>query len=455
MTTTNSGPPGVIPEQGESRAGGPALDDEGQTAAAAQEADLAIAPELVATSISGYMRAWWVRVRGGDTGVLPIVIGLAAIVLIFQSQNQLFLSSGNITNLLVQGTVFVLFGLAEVFVLLLGEIDLSVGYVAGFGAVVVALLVGPVGLPWYLAILAGMATTTAIGILHGTLITRLHLPSFVVTLAGLLFWEGAMIQLVNITSPTSGGVISVSNNPVIFNLVNGNMTAIEGWITLVVVMVIYVALTLRREARRRSRGLAAPPMRLTLLRMAMVAVAGVLLVLIFNSPRGTAASPFSGIPPVIPAILVILVAASFLLSSTRFGRYVYAIGGNAEAARRAGVNLTWIRTAAFGLSGLVAGLAGIVYESRLGSIATDIDGGTYVLYAVAAAVIGGASLFGGRGKPVHALLGGVVIAAIYNGMGLLNMSAAVQYMVTGLVLLAALTVDRVARRGRAFRSADG
>jgi D-xylose transport system permease protein len=263
-----------------------------------------------------------------------------------------------------------------------------------------------------------------------------------------------MIQIVNITSPTSGGVLSVSN-PVIFNLVNGNMTAIEGWITLLVVMVIFTALTLRREARRRSRGLTAPPVRLTIIRLAMATVAGVLLVLIFNTPRGTAAAPFSGMPPVIPAVLVVLVGATVLLSSTRFGRYVYAIGGNAEAARRAGVNLTWIRTAAFGLSGLTAGLAGIVYESRLGSIATDLDGGTYVLYAVAAAVIGGASLFGGRGKPVHALLGGVVIAAIYNGMGLLNMSAAVQYMVTGLVLLAALTVDRVARRGRAFRSADG
>lgn len=455
MTTTSAGPTGSDTEPGEGRQGATALNEETQTSAAAQEAALAIAPELVATSVSGYLRAWWMRVRGGDTGVLPIVIGLAVIVLIFQSQSSLFLSAGNITNLLVQGTVFVLFGLAEVFVLLLGEIDLSVGFVAGFGAVVVALLVGPVGLPWYLAVIAGLATTTAIGVVHGTLITRLHLPSFVVTLAGLLFWEGAMIQLVNITSPTSGGVISISNNPVIFNLVNGNMTAIEGWITLIVVMGLYITLTLRREARRRSRGLTAPPIRLTVLRLTLVSVAGVLLVLIFNTQRGTAASPFSGIPPVVPGVLVVLVAASFLLSSTRFGRYVYAIGGNAEAARRAGVNLTWVRTAAFGLSGLTAGLAGIVYESRLGSIATDIDGGTYVLYAVAAAVIGGASLFGGRGKPVHALLGGVVIAAIYNGMGLLQMSAPVQYMVTGLVLLGALTVDRVARRGRAFRSADG
>jgi D-xylose transport system permease protein len=262
-----------------------------------------------------------------------------------------------------------------------------------------------------------------------------------------------MIWMVDTFSPTTGGVITVTN-PVIADLVNGNMTAIEGWITLLVVFVAYAAITVRRESRRRRQGLTAPPARLTVIRLALVLLAGVLLVLIFNSTRGPGVG-FSGLPPVIPAILVVLVAFTFLLSSTRFGRYVYAIGGNAEAARRAGVNLALTRTAAFALSGFTAGLAGIVYESRLESISTDIDGGTYVLYAVAAAVIGGASLFGGRGKPVHALLGGVVIAAIYNGMGLLGLAAAIQYMVTALVLLAALTVDRVARRGRAFRSADG
>jgi D-xylose transport system permease protein len=423
------------------------------SAAAAEAAALALAPELVATSISEYMRAWWKRVRGGDAGVLPIMIGLAAIIIIFQTQNSVFLSAGNITNLLVQGSVFVLFGLAEVFVLLLGEIDLSVGYVAAVGAVIVALLAGPVGMPWFVAILAGLATTTAIGLLQGTLVTRLHLPSFVVTLAGLLGWEGVMIWIVDTASPNTGGVISVTN-PVIFNLVNGNMSALQGWIAMLVVFIAYAAFTIRRDSRRRSKQLTAPPLSLSLIRLGLVLLAGILLVLICDANRGTTASPFNGMPPVIPAIVVVLAAATFLLSATRFGRYVYAIGGNAEAARRAGVNLALIRTIAFGLSGFTAGLAGIVFESRLGSMSIDIDGGTYVLYAVAAAVIGGASLFGGRGKPVHALLGGIVIAAIYNGMGLLNISTPVQLMVTAIVLLAALTVDRVARRGRAFRSSD-
>jgi D-xylose transport system permease protein len=407
----------------------------------------------VATSIGEYMRAWWKRVRGGDAGVLPIMIGLAAIIIIFQTQNSVFLSAGNITNLLVQGSVFVLFGLAEVFVLLLGEIDLSVGYVAAVGAVIVALLAGPVGMPWFVAILAGLATTTAIGLLQGTLVTRLHLPSFVVTLAGLLGWEGVMIWIVDTASPNTGGVISVTN-PVIFNLVNGNMSALQGWIAMLVVFIAYAVFTIRRDSRRRSKQLTAPPLSLSLIRLGLVLLAGVLLVLICDANRGTTASPFNGMPPVIPGIVVVLAAATFLLSATRFGRYVYAIGGNAEAARRAGVNLALIRTIAFGLSGFTAGLAGIVFESRLGSMSIDIDGGTYVLYAVAAAVIGGASLFGGRGKPVHALLGGIVIAAIYNGMGLLNISTPVQLMVTAIVLLAALTVDRVARRGRAFRSSD-
>jgi D-xylose transport system permease protein len=399
------------------------------------------------------MRAWWKRVRGGDAGVLPIMVGLAAIIIVFQTQNSVFLSAGNITNLLVQGSVFVLFGLAEVFVLLLGEIDLSVGYVAAVGAVIVALLAGPVGMPWFVAVAAGLATTTAIGLLQGTLVTRLHLPSFVVTLAGLLGWEGVMIWIVDTASPNTGGVISVTN-PVIFNLVNGNMSAIQGWIAMLVVFFAYAGFTIRRDSRRRRKQLTAAPLSLSLIRLALVLLAGILLVLICDANRGTAASPFNGMPPVIPAIVVVLAAATFLLSATRFGRYVYAIGGNAEAARRAGVNLAVIRTAAFGLSGFTAGLAGIVFESRLGSMSIDIDGGTYVLYAVAAAVIGGASLFGGRGKPVHALLGGIVIAAIYNGMGLLNITTPVQLMVTAIVLLAALTVDRVARRGRAFRSSD-
>jgi D-xylose transport system permease protein len=274
----------------------------------------------------------------------------------------------------------------------------------------------------------------------------------VVTLAGLLGWEGLMIWVVDTTNPNSGGVISVSN-PVVFNLVNGNMTALEGWIAVVVVVAAYASFSLVRDNRRRRNGLTVPPFGLTLVRTVAMAVAAVALLLIVDANRGTTV-PLSGMPPVIIVVPLIIVGWTFVLSGTRFGRYVYAIGGNPEAARRAGVNLPRIRTGAFALAGLTAGMAGIVYESRLGSISIGIDGGTLVLFGVASAVIGGASLMGGRGKPIHALLGGIVIAAIYNGMVLMGLSVAVQYMITALVLLAALTVDRVARRGRAFRSSS-
>ncbi len=427
---------------------------EGSPGAQAADVALTAAPELVATSIGEYTRAWWKRVRGGDAGVLPVLIGLVGIVIIFQALNSVFLSAGNVTNLLVQGLVFILLGMAEVFVLLLGEIDLSIGYVAGLGAVIVALLMNPpVSLPWFVALLAGLVATTAIGALQGTLVTRLRLPSFVVTLAGLLGWEGLMIEIVNTTNPNSGGVISVTD-PVIFNLVNGTMPEAAGWIVMLVAVCGYALFSLFHDGRRRRSGLTAPPLGLTLGRIGVVAAAGVVLVLLFNSNRGVTV-PLSGMPPVIPVLLVILVAWTFLLGSTRFGRYIYAIGGNAEAARRAGINLTRIRTAAFAMSGLTAGMAGVVYESRLGSISIGIDGGTLVLYAVATAVIGGTSLLGGRGKMVHALLGGIVIAAIYNGMGLLGLQTAIQYMVTALVLIAAVTVDRLARRSRAARATEG
>jgi D-xylose transport system permease protein len=214
-----------------------------------------------------------------------------------------------------------------------------------------------------------------------------------------------------------------------------------------VLILAYAGITWWRDQRRRASGLVAPPVGLTALKIAAVAVAGVALILICNANRGVLV-PIQGMPWVVLIVLGVLGAWSLLLGKTRFGRYVYAIGGNAEAARRAGVNLARIRTAAFVLCSFTAGIGGIVYASRLRSVSTNLDGGTLVLYAVAAAVIGGTSLFGGRGKPLHAVLGGIVIAAIANGMGLLGMAAATQLIVTALVLLAAVTIDAVARRGR-------
>jgi D-xylose transport system permease protein len=399
-------------------------------------------------SLSQYVGAWAKRVRSGDSGVLPVIVGLIAIVIIFQTQSSVFLSAANLTNLLTQGAPFVMLGMAEVFVLLLGEIDLSIGYSGAVGAAVMTILAyPPINFGWALAIAAGLATTAGIGFLQGQLITRLRLPSFVVTLAGLLFWEGFLIWIINNQSPSNGGSIRILNT-VIHNIIYGTISPTVSWIAMAVGVAVFAILTLRRDRRRAASGLVAPPIRLTAIKIAGMAAAGIVLVAVCNTNRGVKGGfVIRGVPWVVPIVLAFVVCWTFLLNRTRFGRYVYAIGGNSEAARRAGINVRRTRVLAFTLAGLTAAAGMIIYASRLGSMSSDVDGGQIVLYAVAAAVIGGASLFGGRGKMVHALLGGIVIATIYNGMGLLDLSSAVQYMVTALVLLAAVTVDAVSRRG--------
>ena len=410
-----------------------------------QAAAAAAAPEVLANSFGEYARIQGRRIRSGESGALPVTIGLIAIVIYFQSRNSLFLSAGNLVNLLVQGTPFIILGMAEVFVLLLGEIDLAAGYTGGVCAVITAWTVFSV--PWWLAILLGLATGAFLGLFFGTLITRLRIPSFVVTLAGLLGLQGVMIVLVARSGHGPGGSIPISNS-IIDDLTTGNLSVAAGWIVMIVIVAVAGLGLILSDRQRRAAGLDTPPGSVTALKIAVMAVAGVVVVLIGNTNRGVLV-PLRGVPWVVVIVLGVLVIWSALLGRTRFGRYIYAIGGNAEAARRAGVNLILIRTLAFVLTGLTAGIAGIIEASRLGSISTDLDGGQLVLFAVAAAVIGGTHLFGGHGKMIHALLGGLVVAAIYNGLGLLGMSAAATYIVTALVLLAAVTVDALSRRGAA------
>lgn len=383
------------------------------------------------------------RIRGGESGALPVLAGLVLVSILFQSRNEHFLTVGNLVNLLVQAAVFSLLAMGEVYALLLGEIDLSIGFVAGLAGVVMAMQAQPSGAnwPWWAAIGAALLVAMAIGVLQGSLITRLGLPSFVVTLAGLLFWQGVMLLLLG-----DGGSLLIEDQT-LNNIASANLSRAGGWLAMLAMVAGYGALNWRRDSRRRAAGLVAPPPSLSALKIVAALVGGAVLVLVCNADRGRAV-PVFGVPWVLLVVLAVLVAWTYVLGRTRFGRYVYAIGGNAEAARRAGVNLARIRTAAFVLCSLTAGVAGVVYASRLRSISTSVDGGTLVLYAVAAAVIGGTSLFGGRGKAAHGVLGGIVIAAIYNGMGLLGISAATQYMVTALVLLAAVTIDAVSRRNR-------
>jgi D-xylose transport system permease protein len=409
---------------------------------AASLAAVAGAPELIADSVGDYARIWLQRVRNGESGALPVILGLVAVVVFFQLRNSLFLSAGNLVNLMVLSAPLILLGMAEIFVLLLGEIDLSVGYNAAIGAVVT--FWAAYTLPWWAAVLIGLASCALIGAVQGLLITLLGLPSFVVTLAGLLGLQGLLILLVARTGHGAGGSIQNPSN-IINDFTAGNLSPAAGWIVTVVLVGLAGLFMIMRDGRRRASGLVAPPLGVTLLKVGVMAVAGVVVVLVGNRNRGALVT-LNGVPWVVFIVLGVLVVFTVLTGRTRFGRYIYAIGGNAEAARRAGVNLIRIRTLAFTLCGLTGGIAGILLASQLNSIGTNHNGGQYVLFAVAAAVIGGTNLFGGRGRMLHAVLGGLVVATIANGLSLIGMSAAATDIVTAIVLLLAVTIDTVARR---------
>jgi D-xylose transport system permease protein len=412
------------------------------------QAELVTSPDVIAGSLGEYARIWWRRVRSGESGALPVVLGLVAIVIYFQLRSSLFLSAGNLINLMTQAAWIMMLGMAEVFVLLLGEIDLSIGYNAANGAVITLWLLPQVhAVPWWVAVLAGLAFTSAYGALQGLLVTLLKLPSFVVTLGGLLMAEGLLLYLVNTAAPNSGGDIRLFNN-VLYDVENASMNATASWIVMIVAVLLAGTFLFLRDSNRRKSKLAAPPLSVTLLKVALMALAGVVVVLIGDTNRGVGFSVLRGVPWVVLLVLIVLVAWTVLLSRTRFGRYVYAIGGNAEAARRAGISLTRIRVLAFILAGFTSGIAGIIYASFEGSISNNVNGGQLVLYAVAAAVIGGTSLFGGRGRMLGAVLGGLIVAVIYNGLYLLGTGPDAVDMWTAVVLLAAVTVDTLARRGR-------
>jgi len=403
--------------------------------------------ELLADSIGDYLRIMGRRIRSGESGALPVVAGLIVIVIFFQVKNSLFLSAGNLVNLMAQSAFIITLGMAEIFVLLLGDIDLAAGYTAACAAVV-ALWMMAVGDPWWAAVLAALAAAAVYGALQGIIVARLRLPSFVVTLAGQLFLSGLLLYLIDATGNIGvGGVINLHNS-IVNDIESGYLSPAATWVVMMAIVIIAALFMFYGDFRRRSAGLVAPPMSITLLKMAGVIIAGIVVVLIANTNRGRLIT-LEGMPWSVLVVLAVLFVWTVLLGRTRFGRYIYAIGGNAEAARRAGISIVRVRTIAFALTGLTAGITGIIYASYLGSISTGVDGGQNVLNAVAAAVIGGTSLFGGRGKMLHAVLGGLVVGVIYNGLELLGLSAAAQLMWTALVLLAAVIVDRVTRRGQA------
>jgi len=425
--------------------------------AAPEAAQAEVPPELVAQSLREYFRAWLARIAAGESGVLPVIVAMAAIVLVFGaiSPNHVFLLPVNLVNLFQQSAVFMVLAMAEGFALILGEIDLSVGFVGACGAAITVQLVQPLttNWPWWAAILAGLLFCAVFGTIQGTLITRLRLPSFIVTLAGFLIANGLFLWILNF-GPFSGypNLAGFSDNlHVIYYLMWGNIDPIISWVVagaFVAGLGLWMWIS---DSRRRSSGLVAPPASLTLVKIGLIAVVAVVVVGICNTNRASIGT-LEGLPWVVPIVLGVLMAWTILLQRTKYGRYVYAIGGNPEAARRAGINLSLVRTAAFALCSFTAGIGLMLYASLLGGMSNNLQGGQYVLYAVAAAVIGGTSLFGGRGKPLHGVLGGLVIGGIYNGMFLMGLSVQWEYVVTGLVLLAAVTIDSLSRRGAASGS---
>lgn len=389
--------------------------------------------------LAGYLG----RLRGGEVGSMPVVVGLLALSLFFQSQNSHFLTAGNLTNLLVQGSGVAMIAMGVVFVLLIGELDLSVGSMSGVGGAVLARSVtGPHPHAWWVAIILALLAGAAMGLVQGLLVTALNLPSFVVTLAGLLAFNGIVLEAVNNNSR-----VSVRQSSQLVYIGNGLLTPTTGWVLAAVITLAYAALQLLRRRRRITLGLKPGPELLVAWRVAVVGVVAAAVVLVTNADRGPLV-PIRGLPFVVALVLLAMVVLSYLATRTSFGRHVYAVGGHAEAARRAGIKVQSVRVGVFVLSGVMAAVGGIVLTSRLQAVTSTDGGGQTLLYAIAAAVVGGTSLYGGRGRVVNAVLGGLVVATIDNGMGLLELSAGSKSIYTGIVLIAAVTIDSLSRRGR-------
>ncbi len=413
-------------------------------------------PELLPTAgfatgqdtVSAYLRKRRQAIASGDLGSLPIVIGLIAIVLIFGTLQDQFLTANNFSNILLQMAPVAFLAIGIIFVLLIADgaivtIDLSVAFVAATGGAVLVLLQRPgdPGWPWWAAIITTLVLTTAIGLFHALIITKLGVPSFVMTLGAFLFWSGMVLWLT--TDFTEAGTIRIQDQRLIQISNKFFDDAWVGWLLAVIVITVYAVRQFLNMRSRRARGLGATPPPIVVVQVIVVAIVVLYAVGVANSDRGV---------PLITIILGVFLAFwTFIANRTRFGRHVYAVGGNAEAARRAGINVDRIRIAVFMINGFMAGAGGIVLVSRLRSVATNTGGGNLLLEVIAAAVIGGTSLFGGQGRIVAALYGALVITAIKNGMDLMGLSSGFKFMITGVVLVLAVLVDSTSKRRRAVR----
>jgi D-xylose transport system permease protein len=388
-------------------------------------------------SLSG----WLSKVRGGDMGSLPAILGLIVLVLLFAALRPTFSTPLNFANFLTQAAVVVILAMGLIFVLLLGEIDLSAGVTSGVAGAILAVLMSKNGAPWYVAAAAALVAGLIIGYCIGLLVAKVGIPSFVVTLALFLAFQGLVLVIIG-----EGGNVRITD-PVIKAIENDNLPIWLGWTLYVVVVVGYLAFALIGRQRRQARGFTGASLGVILLRTAVLAVIGFAVVWVLSLERSTnpELNPLSGVPIIVPILVILTLVFGFVLNRTRFGRHIYAVGGNAEAARRAGIRISQVRIACFTICSTTAAFAGIVAASRAASV--DPNAGRFiVLQAVAAAVIGGTSLFGGRGRIHDALIGGAVVAVIDNGMGLLGYPAGIKLMITGAVLMLAAGADALSRK---------
>ncbi len=386
----------------------------------------------VPQSLRDYLKTYITRMRAGDLGPLPIILGLIIIAIIFQSQNSNFLTPNNLVNLVRQGAGTALIAYGIVFVLLIGEIDLSVSYISAIGGVSMALLMAVNGWEWYTAVPAALLVTSIIGFGQGLIITIFQVPAFVVTLGGFLGWNGMVLILMQ-----GRGTVIIQSKTV-NNLTNAFLTDTQGWMLAIISVGGYALYQWFSTQSRKRQGLATPPLQILILQIVFLAVVAGAVVSVTNQDRGI---PFAGV-----LLLVFLAVLTFIAEGTQFGRYIYAVGGNAEAARRAGIRVQRIRVAVFTLAAFMAGVGGIVLATRTRSVATNAGGGDLLLNSIAAAVIGGTSLFGGRGHIYNALLGALVIASVDNGMGLLGLSSGNKFVITGIILVVAVIVDSFSRQ---------
>ncbi|MGC7097815.1 sugar ABC transporter permease [Amycolatopsis lurida] len=461
----------------------------GSAAAKAAISDFGI--DTTSMSTGEAVRDYFSRLRAGQLGSLPALLGLVVLVAVFTGMSDVFLSLNNIANLLAQGAGQTIIAMGIVFVLLVGEIDLAAGTASGVTAAVMAMhyvengnllggmgstvfyvfvivlglgaalaiflriwagavlsvvaiaiaLLGIAANPWVEMLLA-LCVGAAIGSITGFLVSKIGMPSFVVTLALFLAWQGVILQFIG-----DGGVLGISSSSVLDKVANGNLSTFGSWLLFFLGAGGFAAVTLGRHFTRLKRGLVTQPTPLVLFKVGGVAVLAAVAtyLLTINRAPGTTIV-ISGVPYVVPIVLVLLTIGTYVLNRTRYGRHIYAVGGNAEAARRAGINVTKIRASVFVVSSSVAAVGAIVYSSKVGSVDPQAGGLNTLLFAVGAAVIGGTSLFGGKGRVFDAVIGGTVLAVVANGLGLLKQPAAVVSIVTGLVLLLAATVDALSRR---------